>query len=405
MNILLIHNYYQQAGGEDYVFETEGKLLSRHGHAVHYLTFDNDTIRTWKDKLAAALGVIYNRKSARRLEKEIRYFNPDIIHVHNFLPLASPAVFMVAKKYGIPVVLTLHNYRLLCPGATLFYRFSIYEKSIRRIFPIDAIWKGVYRNSKLQTAAVALMTAFHRLTGTWKNKIDRYIVLTNFARDKFGQSVLGIPQKKFVLKPNFVGDSGKGEKKRNNFFLFAGRLTVEKGVHTLLKAAQHDGFNLAIIGDGPLRGMVEGASRLYPNIRYMGFKAKGEVLYYLKHCRALIFPSILYETFGMTIIEAFSTATPVVASRLGAMKELVQDGINGLLFEAGNSTDLGRAVKQLTTDTGLEKSLSINARITFLRKYTAKINYKILHGIYQEVIKDKNPLGVKKSEQHLIISE
>ncbi|MBL6448103.1 glycosyltransferase family 4 protein [Fulvivirga sp. 29W222] len=404
MNILLIHNYYQQTGGEDYVFEAEGELLSAHGHNVHCLTFYNATIRTWKDKWTAASGIIYNRTSAMKVEQEIRYFNPDIVHVHNFVPLASPAIFLVAKKYGIPVVLTLHNYRLLCPGATLFYNYSIYEKSVESIFPLDAIWKGIYRNSRLQTTAIALMTLFHRFIGTWKHKIDRYIVLTNFAREKFVHSTLGISHHKFVLKPNFVNDNGKGDRKRNGFFLFAGRLAIEKGVHTLLKAAQSAGFNVAIIGDGPLKGEVEEAARLYPNIRYLGFKSKAEVVHYLKCCRALIFPSIWYETFGMTIIEAFSTATPVIVSRLGAMQELVQDRVNGLHFEAGNPADLARAVKQLMSDSVLEEALSVNARVTFLRKYTAEVNYKILLSIYQEVIKDKNPLGIRKSE-HLITSE
>lgn len=404
MRILLIHNFYQQPGGEDYVFRSEGELLEKNGHTVDYLTYDNKSIRSLMAWISAAIGTIYNRSSARRLTRKIISFKPDVIHVHNFLPLASPAVFSIAKKHNIPVVLTLHNYRLLCPGATLFHKYGIYEKSIRHLFPWEAIWKGVYRNSSLQTALVAMMTAFHHFKGTWKSNIDRYVVLTTFASRKFEGSVLQIPKYKFVLKPNFVYDMGKGSAKRDNFFLFAGRLTVEKGIHTLLKAAEQDGFNLIVVGDGPLRGVVEGAARLFPNICYLGHRPKGEVWYYLKKCKALIFPSIWYETFGMTIIEAFSTATPVIASRLGAMSELIQDGANGLLYEPGDIHGLCYAVRKLSGDVKLAGELSFNARITYLRKYTPRVNYRKLIAIYEDVIKDHVPVGAATREHPVTIN-
>src|SRR5258705_8708503 len=155
MKILLIHNMYKQPGGENSIFQSEGELLSRYGHFVERLVFDNAKIKSIADKLLSGLKIIYNPESARELKRKIEHFNPDIIHVHNFVPLASPAIFFVAKKYNVPVILTLHNYRLICPSATLFYKRKIYEKSIRSIFPVDAILKGVYRNSQIQTAAVA----------------------------------------------------------------------------------------------------------------------------------------------------------------------------------------------------------------------------------------------------------
>ena len=219
MRILLIHNKYQQAGGEDSVFFTEIELLKQRGHLVECLIFDSNEIKTWWDKLMSGFYLIYNPVSAKVVRKMIKSFNPDVAHVHNFVPLASPSVFFVAHKNNIPVVLTLHNYRLLCPSATLFYNNSIYERSLNSGFPFHAIFKGVYRNSRIQTAALATMIFFHKIIGTWKRKVSKYIVLTQFALHKFKGSTLGISENQLVVKPNFVLDHGRGEIKREFFFI------------------------------------------------------------------------------------------------------------------------------------------------------------------------------------------
>src|SRR5688572_2755378 len=185
MRILLLHNKYQYAGGEDKVFEAEGELLSKHNHQVERIVFDNTSITTGVVKLLSGIMGVYNFKSASVVNKKMKEFKPDILHVHNFVPLASPSVFYVAKRNRVPVVLTLHNYRLICPSATLYHNHGIYEKSVKSIFPFDAIIKGVYRNSVLQTAGMAVMTTVHNLIGTWKNKVDKFITLTAFARSKF----------------------------------------------------------------------------------------------------------------------------------------------------------------------------------------------------------------------------
>src|SRR5688572_15009132 len=185
MKILLVHNYYKQAGGEDIIFQSESELLSAHGHFVERLVFDNKTIKTFFDTLISGLRSIYNPVSASALRKRIELFNPDIIHVHNFIPLASPSIFFVARKFNIPIVLTLHNYRLICPSATLFYNGKIYEKSIHATFPFDAVIKGVYRNSPIQTFVLAAMIVLHRMLDTWRTKVDCYIALSHFAKDKF----------------------------------------------------------------------------------------------------------------------------------------------------------------------------------------------------------------------------
>lgn len=396
MRILLVHNKYKQPGGENVVFESEGELLSSNGHLVEQLIFDNSTINTFLDKLLSGLKVIYNPVSARKLREKIQDFGPDIIHVHNFLPLVSPSIFFAAKKSGIPTILTLHNYRLICPSATLVFKGKIYERSIQSVFSIDAVLKGVYRNSKLQTAAVAFMVAFHNLIGTWRNKVDFYIALSQFAKEKFKTSALAIPEERLVVKPNFVPDFGAGLSERNDDFLFVGRLVEEKGIQVLLKASKILQFNLTIIGDGPLRKLVIDEVAGNPNICYLGFQDKKNIASHMKKCKALIFPSIWYEGFPLTILEAFSTSTLVIASNLGAMAEIIQDRVNGLLFDAGDEIALANKIVEVDAEPYWAKQLADNARLSYLSNYTPEKNYGLLMGIYS------NALAAKKQceEKH-----
>jgi len=282
MRILLLHNRYKYAGGEDKVFESEGELLSNHNHEVERLVFDNSLIETGLDKIMSGINGIYNLRSANVVDKKIKEFKPDIIHVHNFVPLASPSIFYAAKRNKVPVVLTLHNYRLICPSATLYYDHRIYEKSLRSFFPVDAIVKGVYRNSILQTAAIALMTSIHNLIGTWRNKVDKFITLTAFARSKFLESRVNASSDQFMLKPNFIDDPGNGRETREDFFLFVGRLSEEKGIRVLLNAFKSSDLNLVIIGDGPMRAEVESVVKERKNIQHLGFQPKAVIMDNLK---------------------------------------------------------------------------------------------------------------------------
>ncbi len=389
MKIIMVHNRYQYQGGEDSVFQLESEMLSQHGHSVEQLVFDNKEIQNSMDKFLLSIKGIYNSKSGADLARVINRFKPDVIHVHNFFPLASPSIFFVAKKYGIPVVVTLHNFRLICPSATLYHNNKIYEKNIHSLFPWDGVWKGVYRKSKLQTAGLAVITAFHNIAGTWKNKIDKFIVLTQFAKQKFTDSALRVSESQFVVKPNFVDDYGKNENKREDFFLIVGRLSEEKGIDTLLKAVTLADFKLVIIGDGPLKDRVEAATQSNSNITYLGFQQKPAIVDYLKRCKALIFPSVCYEGFSMTLLEAFSTGAPVISSRIGSMAEIVRDHENGLHFEAGNALDLVDKIRLLNGDQSLSELLSNNARQTYLGHYTSKTNYKILIDIYSQLLSSK----------------
>ncbi|WP_276371995.1 glycosyltransferase family 4 protein [Chryseolinea sp. H1M3-3] len=391
MKILMIHNKYQFQGGEDSVFQIESDMLSKHGHKVEQLIFDNKEIKGAFEKFLLVLRGIYNSQSAKELEKVIARFSPDIIHVHNFFPLASPSIFYVAKRKHIPVVVTLHNFRLICPTAVLYFHGKIYEKNIHSIIPWDGILKGVYRNSRLQTAGLAVITTFHNLIGTWRNKVNKFIVLTEFAQKKFKDSILRVSEDQFAVKPNFVEDNGYAQKAREDFFLIVGRLSEEKGILTILESLNLGTFKLVIIGDGPLKDQVQSAIRAKPNVTYLGFQQKPVIMDYLKRCRALLFPSVCYEGFSMTLLEAFSAGTPVIASKLGSMAEIVQDHENGLHFEPGNPQDMVDKINLINEDPDLAQKLSQNARKTYMDLYTPEKNYTILLDIYTQLLLRKNP--------------
>ncbi|QIL77541.1 glycosyltransferase family 4 protein [Hymenobacter sp. HDW8] len=398
MRILLLHNRYQQAGGEDVVFRAELELLRAHGHPVDTLEFDNDNIQSAWDKLLTGARSLYNPSSARLLKKTIEDFRPDIIHLHNFFPVGSPSLLYAAAAAGVPVVMTLHNYRLICPSAILYTDGQIYEKSVHQLFPWDAIKRGVYRNSRMQTASVAVMTGVHKLLGTWREKVDRYLVLTDFARNIIINSSLKLRPEQVVVKVNSVPDCGIGPAQRSAQLLFVGRLTPEKGILVLLDAAEKGKFPLHIIGDGPLRAEVEEWAARCSFITYTGFSTRATVALALQHARALVVASTWYEGMPLVVLEAFAAGTPVIASRLGGLGELIQHETNGLHFEAGNADSLITQAQRLCTDAELAATLGQNARKSYDTRYSPERNYQQLVSIYQSVLTERTAAnGVRKA--------
>ncbi|GAB3203156.1 glycosyltransferase involved in cell wall biosynthesis [Pontibacter aydingkolensis] len=393
MRILIIHNHYKEAGGEDTVFFAEANLLEEHGHEVRRLTFSNSEVKSIKQKIEAAFGVIYNRKSAEIIENELNAFRPDVVHVHNFFPLVSPAVFYICHKYKVPVVMTLHNYRLICPSALLHYDGKVQLGNVHKIFPLEAIRKKVYRNSAFQTASIVLATGLHKMLGTWRKKVAKFIVLTPGAADLFLNSSLNLKPEQVVVKPNFSEEMGIGTENREDYYLYIGRLTPEKGIETLLKAQQLHPFNLKIVGDGPLRSIVEQQAIKQPGVEYLGFRKREEAMQLLKKAKALIFPSEWMETFGMTIIEAFATGTPVIASKIGGAAHLVQHKYNGLHYTPQQAEELAEQVEALEQNPVLADELGKNARATYEQHFTPEANYNLIIQIYQSAMGQKERLA------------
>lgn len=396
MRILQLHNYYQQPGGEDAVVAAEKDLLTRQGHQVELLSAHNDSINSSARAAMAGLNTIYSRASRSRVRQAIRRFKPDIIHVHNFFPVLSPSVFYAAKDERVPIVQTLHNYRLICPAAPLTRDGKVCEECVGRLFPLPAVQHGCYRGSRSASAAVAAMLTVHRLIGTWQRAIDRYIALTQFGRQKFIQA--GLPADKISVKPNFVPDpaplpgSGQG-----GYAVFVGRLSEEKGIRTVLKAWNEGQipFPLKIIGDGPLADDVRNAAAANRNLEWLGRMPRNDVYAALRDAAFLLFASECYEGMPLAIIEAFACGTPVLASRIGAAGEMIATGSDGYYFEAGNSASLAAAAKAMVSDANLKGSLRSAARSRFECDFTAARNYGLLMEVY------KNAIAVTPDRVHI----
>lgn len=315
-----------------------------------------------------------------------------MVHFHNTFPLISPSAIYACAKNNLPVVFSLHNPRLICPGASLCRNEGPCEECLNKNFPWPAIRYRCYHNSCLQTAVVALMLFFHRLLGTWEKKVDLYLVATEFYRNKFTQA--GIPVDKIIVKPYFVEDRGVRPDIKGDYALFIGRLSPEKGILTLLKAWKLlKDIPLKIRGDGALLEQVNKIIKendLGSAIEIIGRLGKDGIYDLIKGARFLIFPSEgYYETFGLVILEAFSCGVPVVASGVGVMEEIIQDGKNGLHFIPGNESDLSLKIRYLWENVSEAKRMGREARSDYIKKYSPEVNYALLNHIYTLLIEEK----------------
>jgi glycosyltransferase involved in cell wall biosynthesis len=386
VKILIIHTKYQQHGGEDTVARQELELLRR-TYQVETLFFQNKGGARGAFQFLLS---IWNVFAGIQLREKIRSFQPDVIHVHNWHFASGPIVFRVAKKMGIPVVHTIHNYRLLCPSAILLHENELFTESLTQNFPWTAVQKKVYRNSIIQTFWLAFVIWFHKKIGTWK-MVNTHICLTDFAVELFQQSNFGIERSKFVVKPNFtVAPSVQMTNLRGNHFLFVGRLSEEKGILTLLKAFKELPYELRIAGDGPLLHLVKTTARETNNIVYLGTLSRENVLTELVKSQALAFPSICFEGLPMTIIESFSCSTPVITSNLGAMSSLIENQSNGLHFEAGNTNSLKQVILKFVSLSDSEKiKMQQNALHSYQENFSAAKQVDYFKTIYDLSISNK----------------
>ena len=382
MKILIIHSKYQHQGGEDTVVQQENNLL-KENYIVDTLFFQNQKGIKGAFQFLCS---IWNIFAAQTLRKKINSFQPDVIHVHNWHFASGPIIFRVAKKLNIPVFHTLHNYRILCPSGILLHNNELFTDSLQQDFPWTAVRKKVYRDSIFQTFWLGFIVWFHKKIGTW-NSINKYICLTSFVIELFQQSKIGLDEDKFTVKPNFTENSSEPSQiTRENHFLFIGRLSEEKGIQTLLDSFKGSTFHLRIAGDGPMKKYVIKFLQEDKNIQYIGSLSRQEVKNELQRTQALIFPSIWFETFGMTIIEAFSTGTPVIASNIGAPSTLILDNKNGIHFNPGNSKDLLLKIEQFVLKTEEEKNkMQEYAFNSFNQKYSIDKQIEYFKEIYQGV--------------------
>jgi exopolysaccharide biosynthesis WecB/TagA/CpsF family protein len=385
IKIVHVHNYYQHAGGEDKVVGQEIELLRTMGHQVIPYRKHNDEIKRMSlgGKLLAPWRTIWSLRSYREMKRFLSLHKPDIVHFHNTFPLISPSAYYAAKKLGLPVVQTLHNYRLLCPAGAFFQNGAVCEKCAEQTL-LHAVTKGCYRESRLQSAVVAAMLAVNRRIRTWERKVDRYIVLTEFARDKFVQN--GLPADKIAVKANFTQSSGE-EAPKKAFFLYVGRLSREKGADTLIDnwRDMDPSKQLIVIGDGPDELRLRRQARHMPNIVFLGNQDSSVVMQHMREARFLIVPSICYEGFPMTVIEAYSVGTPVLCNCIGSLAEIVEDGVTGFHYEVGDRTQLPAVIRKAEEE-GVYELLQRNVRFVYRTRYDKTLNASRLVQIYEQLL-------------------
>jgi len=388
--ILIVHNRYQQQGGEDTVVAAEKRLLADAGYPVDTLFVTNHAINSAAMQMQAALFAPYNPMSRRLMRQRLRVDRPDIVHVHNFFPRLSPSIFDACRDEAVPVVMTLHNYRLACANGLLFRDNKPCELCIAGS-AAHAVRYGCYRHSRIGSAAVAAMIEYHRQTGTWRHKVLRYIALTEFARDRMVAA--GLPADRMRIKPNFVADPGPLALTRGDappYALFVGRLSHEKGVDVLLDAWQGIDMPLRIVGDGPQRDQL--ATRATDRVSFLGQVDPEIVRREMAAASFLIVPSIWYEGFPMTVVEAMALGTPIVAAAIGGLRELLGDGVEGRHFQAGDATDLRRVIGELMANPGLLPAMGQRARARYLAQLSPKRNLAILSDIYREMTAEQRQI-------------
>jgi glycosyltransferase involved in cell wall biosynthesis len=386
MKILLVHNKYQLAGGEDTVVAQERQLLEDHNHVVVPYSRSNEDVSAM-DRLQKAtmpINAVWSRSSLKEFSALVEQEQPDVIHVHNTHYMMSPAIYYATDK--IPIVQTLHNYRLMCPSAVFYRDNHVCEDCLGKFFALPGVMHKCFRESRAQSLIVAANTAFHRAIHTWDKRIHAYIALTDFMQDKLVSG--GLPAQKIHVKPHFVQDPGVQKTSPGDYFLYVGRLSDEKGILDLIQAfaTLPSHIPLKVAGTGPLEPKIlaQIESQGIKSIELLGNQSHDRVLTLMRSARALIFPSVCYETFGMAIIEAFSIGLPVIGSDLGSRDTLIQKKQAGIVYETGNIAQLSEKALWAWDHPNEMLEMGRKARQVYLQQYTPDVNYRRLMEIYDK---------------------
>jgi glycosyltransferase involved in cell wall biosynthesis len=384
---LLIHNFYQHFGGEDAAALADKDLLESQNEEVIFYTRDNSDIRdfTLVDKLLFPLQVIYSGRTERDIEKIVKEKRPDIAFIHNFFPLISPSVYHVLHSLHVPIVQVIHDFRFFCPNGWFFTQGEVCERCKGGNY-LNAIRYRCYRDSYLSSALVASSIGLNRLSGMLE-KISAFVCLTNFLKEKLMEA--GIPEAKIFIRPNFMNASpvapiyGKGK-----YALYLGRISPEKGMWTLVRAFQRlKGIRLKIAGTGPIEADLGEylKTNALENIELVGFVKGEDKCKLLADSLFVVLPSECYETFGIVVLEAFAAGKPVVASNIGSLPYVIEDGKSGVLFEPGNVEDLIEKVNHLVANPSDIAAMGLHARGLAETKYSPDRSYETLLDIAAKV--------------------
>lgn len=386
MKVLLVHNEYRELGGEEKVVEAETRLLRENGVEVEEVRFRSAELEGLLSKARTAWELPHSEKAKRRVAGAIQRFRPDVMHVHNFFPLATPSVFEAAREARVPAVMTLHNYRILCANGLLLRDGKPCELCVDD-GPKHAVRYRCYQGSLVGSMALARMIATHHRKRTWHTMVDKFVVLTEFSKSRYAKA--GLPAEKFTVKPNFLFSpvvSAELTKNKIPKVIFVGRLSGEKGLATLLAAkAGSTAYELHIVGDGPLAAEVRTAADADQQIIWHGRQGTEEVYRLQRMADLVVFPSECYENFPIVLLEAMAHGKPVLVSRIGGLAEIVEEGRTGEFFVPGDPNSLQRALEKILKDQARLRAMGEAAEARYLERYNAEINFRLLREIYQSV--------------------
>ncbi len=382
MRILSVHNEYLIRGGEEESRQAEVAVLRQYGNEVSAYVENNSKVASMSH-MQAALRTMWSQESYRTVKQILKAQQHDVVHVQNFFPLVSPSVYYAAQSEGIPVVQAVRNYRFLCANSYLYRDGQVCELCLKKTIKTDAIQHKCYRDNRAASTTAASMLLLHSVLPTWSH-IDRFIAVSEFVKQKMVEG--GFAHEKIVVKPNFVYPDPGASQEKEDYILYVGRLQKEKGVQHLLAALKtmRSSIKLKIIGEGPLMDDVLDYTKNY-NVEYLGKKPLAETYDIIGKAKALIIPSLWHEPFGRVVVEAYAKGTPVIGSRMGGIPELIQEGITGYTFEAGNAEDLANKIERIYQNPSLTFEMGLAAREMYLAKYTPKTNYNMMMKIYGQV--------------------
>jgi glycosyltransferase involved in cell wall biosynthesis len=289
-----------------------------------------------------------------------------------------------ARSKKVPVVMTLHNYRLLCPGALFLRDGRICVKCRHKTVPYWGVFHRCFKNSLFASLALTLTIGIHKLLGTWRKGIETFITLTPFASDLFENSSLKLRKKQISIKPNWTFVTSIPTVKRGASFLFVGRLSEEKGIPFLLQTFKENGLTLQIVGDGPLREKVKTIKS--QNIIWLGSRSREQVLKFMSQSKAIVFSSCCYEMFPLVIIEAFATGTPVIAPSLGSIPNIIEHKKTGLLYAPNDSRDFVKQLNLINSNPTLYDCLLTLTRQEYFSKYCPERAFSNLITIYRDLV-------------------
>ena len=381
--VLQVHTRYRQAGGEEEVVAAEKELLEAAGVDVRQVIFDNSDLReseSFISDMRLAASAIWSKTAYRRVSAALLAHGSQVMHVHNTFAAASPSVYDAGVDRGVPVVQTLHNYRLVCPVATLFRDGRPCTDCVGRGLPWPGVVHACVRGSRSLSLVAAATLGISRARGTLTRRIALYLALTQFQRDQMIAG--GLPVNRIRVLPNFlIRDPGASSGERRGV-VFAGRLAAEKGVEVLLDAASLVPGVVSVIGDGPLAPAAQAANAAGA-IRYQGRLSRPDVIDKIRRSIALVIPSVWFEGFPLVLLEAYASAIPVIASGIGSLGELVEHGTTGLVAGPGDPPALAARIQWAVDHPERMREMGRTARHRFETRFRAETHLAALLDSYE----------------------